>query len=140
MANCIIVNCCPPVIESEARSADEFLEPLIENFVGWFNRYSRENMGSISKLFDVLGACLPGFHSIRIRESGETSFALKAVFLDSSGDPVEYGFDQLSDGQRALVVLYSLTLLANERVSLFIEPLAKFTEATRLERERAGRG
>ena len=121
IANYIIVSSCPPVIKPETRSAEEFLEPLMENFVGWFNRYSQENMGSIEALFKALRESIPNFHSIRVRESGETSRALKAVFLNSSNNTVEYGFDQLSDGQRALIVLYSLILLADDRVSLFID-------------------
>jgi len=119
--NYIIVSSCPPVIEPETRSADEFLEPLMKNFVGWFNRYAQENMGSIEGLFKTLRESLPGFKSIRVRQSGETSHALKAEFVKSSDNTVEYGFDQLSDGQRALIVLYSLTLLANDRVSLFVD-------------------
>ena len=108
IANYIIVSSRPPVIAPETRSADEFLEPLLENFVGWFNRYSQENMGSIKALFKALRGSLPGFKSIRVRQSGETSHALKAEFVKSSDNTVEYGFDQLSDGQRALIVLYSL--------------------------------
>ena len=121
IAKYMIVSPCPPVIEPETRSTDEFLEPLMENFVGWFNRYSHENMGSIEGLFRALRESLPGFKSIRIRKSGETSRALSAEFVKSSFNTVEYGFDQLSDGQRALIVLYSLTLLADDRVSLFID-------------------
>ena len=117
----VIVSSCPPVIEPETRSADEFLEPSMENFVGWFNRYSQENMGSIEGLFKALRESLPGFQSIRVRKSGETSHALKAEFLNSSNTRVEYGFDQLSDGQRALIVLYSLTMLADHGVALFID-------------------
>ena len=121
IANYIIAGSCPPLIEPETRSADEFLQPLMENFVGWFNCYSQENMGSIEDLFKALRRSLPGFKSIRVRKSGETSHALKAEFARVSNTTVEYGFDQLSDGQRALIVLYSLTMLANDRVSLFID-------------------
>ena len=110
IANYVIVGSCPPVIKPETRSSERFLEPLMENFVGWFHRYSQENMGSIGGLFEALRESLPDFHSIRITESGESSHALKAMFLNSSNKKrtVEYGFDQLSDGQRALIVLYSL--------------------------------
>ena len=121
IANYIIVGSCPPLIAPETRSADEFLNPLMENFVGWFHRYSQENMGSIEGLFQALRESLPGFKSIRVRKSGESSHALKAEFVKSSDKTVEYGFDQLSDGQRALIAMYSLTMLADDRVSLFID-------------------
>ena len=80
------------------------------------------NMGSIGDLFAALRQCLPAFNSIRLKESGEDSRALKAVFNSPGGGTIDYGFDQLSDGQRALIALYSLILLTGDRrVSLFID-------------------
>lgn len=65
---------------------------------------------------------MPAFDSVRLKESGEESRALKAVFRSPSGGTIDYGFDYLSDGQRALIALYSLILLTDDRrVSLFID-------------------
>jgi predicted ATPase len=122
IGNYIIVGTCPSLIRPETSTEDEFLEPLVENFVGWYRHFSQENMGAIGRLFDALRNSLPNFESIRLRESGESSRALKAVFSSSSKGTVDYGLDQLSDGQRALIVLYSLILLTDDRrVSLFID-------------------
>jgi predicted ATPase len=122
IASYIIVNPCPPLYKPETRTEDEFLEPLMGNFVGWYRHYSLENMGSIGELFGALRESLPAFDSIRLKESGEDSRALKAVFHSRPSGTVDYGFDQLSDGQRALIALYSLILLAGDRrVSLFID-------------------
>jgi AAA15 family ATPase/GTPase len=79
-------------------------------------------MGSIGTLFDALRESLPGFDSIRLRKSGENSRALKAVFRNPPNATIDYGLDQLSDGQRALIALYSLIMLTEDRhVSLFID-------------------
>ena len=122
LANYIIVGCCPPIMTPETRTEDEFLEPLMENFVGWYRRAAQENMSGIVSLFDVLREALPGFHSINLTESGENSRALKATYRGPSSESVRYGFGQLSDGQRALIALYSLTHLSSDRrVSLFID-------------------
>ena len=122
IANYIIVSCCPPVMEAETRTEDEFLDPLMRNFVGWYRRAAQENMESISSLFETLREALPGFSSINLTESGENSRALKASFKGPSSEPVRYGFDQLSDGQRALIAMYSLIHLSTDRqVSLFID-------------------
>lgn len=122
LGNYVIVGVCPPMLIAETRTEDEFLDPLMENFVGWYRHYSQENMGSIETLFTALRDSLPGFYSIKLSESGENSRAFKAVFRSASNKRVEYGLDQLSDGQRALIALYSLILLADERrVSLFID-------------------
>ncbi len=120
--NYIIVRPCPPLYKPETSSEDDHLEPLMENFVGWYRHFSQENMGSISKLFDALRESMPDFHSVRLRESGEESRALKAVFRSSADGTSDYGFDQLSDGQRALIALYSLIILVEDRrASLFID-------------------
>lgn len=122
VANYIIVGCCPPVMEPETKTEDEYLQPLMENFVGWYRRSAQENMSGIVSLFEVLSEALPGFDSINLAESGENSRALKAIFRGASSEPVPYGFDQLSDGQRAMIAMYSLThLTSDRRVSLFVD-------------------
>ena len=122
IANYIIVSCGPPIMSAETRTEDEFLEPLMQNFVGWYRRAVQENMSSIAPLFETLRGALPGFDSINLTESGENSRALKAIFQGPSSKSIRYGFDQLSDGQRALIALYSLIhLSADRRVSLFVD-------------------
>ena len=122
VANYIIVGPCPPLMEPETRTEDEFLDPWMRNFAGWYRRSVQENMGSVVALFDALRAALPDFDSMNLTESGENSRALKAVFRSPANKAIRYGFDQLADGQRALIALYSLIhLSADRRVSLFID-------------------
>ena len=124
IASFVIASPCPPLFEPEARSEDDYLEPLMQNFVGWYRHAAQENMGAIAELFQTLGEALPGFDSINLTESGENSRALKVAFrrLNDDRSVVRYGFSQLSDGQRALVALYSLVFLsANGRTSLFLD-------------------
>ena len=122
IANYIIVSCCPAFMDPETRTEDEFLEPLMQNFVGWYRRAAQENMSSIAPLFETLRGALPDFDSINLTESGENSRALKAIFQGPSSESTRYGFDQLSDGQRALIALYSLIHLSSDRrVSLFVD-------------------
>ena len=122
LRNYIVSGICPPLFRSETRTEDSFIDPLMENFVSWYRHHFQENMGSIGALFAALRDSIPSFYSIRLSESGENSRAFKAVFRSASNKRVEYGLDQLSDGQRALIALYSLILLAEDRrVSLFID-------------------
>ena len=122
IANCIIVCPCPPVYEPETRTEDEFLEPSMRNFAGWYRHAAQENMGAVVRLFQALSRALPGFDSINLVESGENARTLKTEFRSPSNEPIRYGFDQLSDGQRALIALYGLIFLREDRrVSLFID-------------------
>ena len=122
IGNYIVVSCCPPIMAPEKRTEDEFLDPLMQNFVGWYRRAAQENMRSIFSLFEALRETLPGFDSINLTESGENSRALKAIFKGPSSEPIRYGFDQLSDGQRALIAMCSLIHLSSDgQVSLFVD-------------------
>ena len=134
IANCIIVSPCPPLFALETKTEDEFLAPLMQNFVGWYGHASQENMGSIATLFRELGKALPGFDSINLMKSGENTRALKAVFRNSSNDLVRYGFDQLSDGQKTLIALYSLIFIPKDRrVSLFIDEPENYLSLTEIQ-------
>lgn len=125
VARLIIASPCPPLFRSETRSEDEFLEPLMQNFVGWYRRAAQEDMGGIARMFAALGEVLPGFDSINLTDSGENARALKVDFRRESGGNSRlerYAFPQLSDGQRALIALYGLLLLApGGRPSLFLD-------------------
>ena len=123
VAGFVVASPCAPVFEAETRGEDEFLAPLMQNFVGWYRHAAQENMGAIARLFEALGEALPGFDSINLAESGENVRALKVAFRGSDDDHRldRYGFDQLSDGQRALVALYCLIFLSNRGASLFLD-------------------
>ena len=124
IASFVIAGPCPPLFEPETRTEDEFLEPLMQNFVGWYRHAAQENMGSIAKLFEALREVLPGFDSLNLTESGENARSLKVAFVESADErrSTRYGFDQISDGQRALITLYSLLFLTtSNRTSLFLD-------------------
>ena len=124
IADFVVASPCPPLFESETRSEDEFLEPFMQNFVGWYRHAAQENMRAIAGLFEALGEALPGFDSISLTESGENTRALKVVFRGAADDGRldRYGFSQLSDGQRALLALYCLVFLSSRRrASLFLD-------------------
>lgn len=107
LANWIVVRPCPPVFEVETRTEDRFLTPLMSNFVGWYRGASQENQGALAVLFQELSQVLPAFDSLNLVPVGQNTRMLEARFSPSRGKR-DYDFDQLSDGQRALIGLYSL--------------------------------
>ena len=119
IANCVFVRPFPPLFRSESRSEDEFVDRSMSNFVDWYRHATQENMGAVSKLFAELADVLPGFESINLTESGDAR-VLKVRYR-ASGKLKDYRFGDLSDGQRALIALYSLVFLPNRRISLFID-------------------
>lgn len=125
IARFVIASPCPPLFQPEARGEDEFLDPLMDNFVGWYRYAAQENMRGIAKLFPALAQALPGFDSMSLTEAGENVRALKVDLVRNADDRRRvdrYRFRQLSDGQKALVALYSLIFLSpHGRASLFLD-------------------
>ena len=119
LANCIFVRPNPPAFRSESRAETEFMQLHMRNFVDWYRHATQENMGAVSTLFEELRDALPGFDSINLAESGDAR-VLKVKYRDADR-PKDYRFGDLSDGQRALIALYSLVFLPNRRISLFID-------------------
>ncbi len=120
-----VVAICPPIMSGEAAEEAESLDPLSQNFASWYRYLSQEHQGLVISLFGSLKDALPGFNSLRLKAFGEGRI-LYAVFKsneDSEGDDFpEYRFAELSDGQRAIIALYTY-LYASKEVgySLFID-------------------
>lgn len=119
LANCIFVRPNPPLFRSESRAEVEFMQHSMSDFVDWYRHAVQENMGAVATLFGELRSVLPGFDSINLAESGDAR--ILKVRYRVSDKPKDYRFGDLSDGQRALIALYSLVFLPNRRISLFID-------------------
>ena len=92
------------------------------NFVAWYRRVSQERVGAAAGLLDDLREVLPSFESLSLIRTGEDARALEAVFKRAHRRS-RYRLGQLSDGQRALIALYSLLRFCGDgtaRASLFV--------------------
>jgi predicted ATPase len=86
----------------------------LENFVSWY-RHLSQDQGFAIELNRVLQDVLPGFDAFRFEKSGD-QYRFKAHFQNENrNESIGYGFGDLSDGQRMLIVLYALTLAAKEQ-------------------------
>ena len=123
IARFIIVTPCPPLFQGEARNEDNFLGLHMKNFVNWYRHTSQENMGGILTLFEDLQEAMPGFDSINLIESGENTRTMKILFHgdDEGHETIPFRLDELSDGQRLLVALYSLVHLSPNQALLFLD-------------------
>jgi len=123
LARLFVVRPMPPMMEKESRGEQERLTSRMENFVSWYRHLAQEHMGAMAALLGELRTVLPGLDSLSLKESGEDSRALKALFFNpGGGKPLSFDFGELSDGQKMLVALYTLTFaLRDEGVALFID-------------------
>lgn len=100
-------------IRPEAMSARIFSEELrpradFGNFASWYLHISRVEGGQVKQsLMQRLRAVLDGFQDLELRPVFRDEQRLIAVFRRNGGQTQEFQFDELSDGQRVLIALYT---------------------------------
>lgn len=121
MRSVVVCNLYPPCFKDEALSEDALLERDGNNFVAWYRHVLQERQDVVPEFLEALREVVPGFRAFRLVKSGEEARLLLADF-DVDGAPVTYRFSELSDGQRALVVLLALLHLGGAQQSaLFLD-------------------
>lgn len=149
LAKIIVASINPMLMSSESREEESTLVCNMENFVSWYRWLSQEHQGAMFALFRELAKVLSGFSSFSLKEAGEAK-VLKVLTQQPSANgrqQIAFDFSELSDGQRALVALYSLLFgLGDQGVSLFLDEPDNFITLRELQpwlnalKDRTGEG
>jgi predicted ATPase len=109
MARFIIVRIIPSLMVDESNQEEMRLVSKAENFVSWY-RYLSEDQGKVAEIGSILRNVLDGFTNFRFERVSEQNLVLKLRFSGeiATTKPIEYRLGELSDGQKTLVVLYTL--------------------------------
>ncbi|MDE0131956.1 MAG: AAA family ATPase [bacterium] len=118
----------PFLLNVESTREDDLLDRDAKNFVDWYRHAVQENPTSARSLVEALKPVIVGLSDLRLPQFGLDSRALLIDFVkhgrrnDYDGK-YELWFNELSDGQRALIVLYALLHLRHRDsgVWLFID-------------------
>lgn len=107
----------PPAIRAESRTEVPTLAHDASNYADWFRHVVQEYPDLRQPYIDRLNATLDGgFRSMRLEQVGKDTRDLVASFqAPDGGSPYELRLDELSDGERALIVLYGLVDLAHRQ-------------------------
>ena len=113
---CLRINPFEVRAEAKGKEEDELPEDDLSNFAAWYGHVIQEQTRSFLDLQRSLGEIFDGFEALDLKKEGRTSRVLQAAFLRPSGDNespskkqrLEFDFDELSDGQRVLIALYTL--------------------------------
>ena len=114
----------PPAFRAESKAEDASLVRDAANYADWHRHVVQENPELIQPFIERLRTTLEhGFSSIRLERVGKETRDLVAAFQTPINGPrYELRFDELSDGQRALIVLYGLIDLARgQNHALFLD-------------------
>lgn len=104
----LIVHLQPLSMTSESHEESSWLDREGTNFASWYRYLSQEHQDKIFELTTQMHNVLPGFHAFKLEQAGK-SRVLKVGFTnENTSSPFYLEFDRLSDGQRVLVVLYTL--------------------------------
>jgi len=104
----LIVQLHPMLMHSESAEEAGWLNRNGTNFASWYRYVSQEHQDKIFDLTKQLQSSLPGFHAFKLEQSGKVRLLKVGFTSDDVSVPLYFGFDHLSDGQRVLIVLYSL--------------------------------
>ena len=116
----------PPTFAAEAASEDLTLARDGRNFVGWYRHLLQERQDLNPEYVKVMQPVLAGLRGFRLEKVGIDTRALVVIF-GGADESHRYKFHEMSDGQRALIVLYALTLLTAEQGTvLFLDEPVNF--------------
>ena len=112
----------PKRIRNGSSSDTDMLSSGGENFASWYQGRLQEDPRRIFDAMDQLSVVLPGFVDLRLVQKGSDYRELQAEFSSTGVESSSiYRFDQLSDGQRALIVLYLLLFADDTGRTLFLD-------------------
>lgn len=123
----VVVQVVPPLIRRASSETEmRWLNTDSANFVDWYRSLSQNQRLTI-ELTQELQQVIEGFSHFSFLPIGENRRALVLHFFSGNRKTVEYGLHQLSDGQIALIVLYSTLYAAKfERKLLCIDEPENF--------------
>ena len=106
----------PARMGAEGKDEDDYPEDYLENFAAWYAHIIQEQTSSFLDLQRALRDVIDGFDSLELKRVGRKARVLRALFskaLDDADSPrkgarLEFDFDELSDGQRTIIALYTL--------------------------------
>jgi predicted ATPase len=111
MRKVIVCGIYPASFTAEASTEDPMLARDASNFAAWYRHVLQERQDLMPAYFDSLQGVIDGFHGIRMEKVGLDTRAM-IVIVDEPVQRHELRLDELSDGQRALLTLYALIVLA----------------------------
>jgi predicted ATPase len=117
----IVCGLYPASFETESSSEDPSLKRDAHNFSSWYRHILQERQDLVSVFTNELQKVIDGFRNIRMMQVGSETRAMMVMF-DQFNKQYELRLNEISDGQRALIALYSLILLAaGQGYTLFLD-------------------
>ncbi len=105
VAKLLVLRPNPRGMERDSKAELKHPDLSLSNLTSWYRALAQEQDWT-DALRDELQDVWPDFRSFRLVDAGLNTKALQLRFEPKQGRPIMLFFDQLSDGERALVALY----------------------------------
>ncbi len=121
MRKVIVCGLYPASFTTESSTEDAVLNRDARNFAAWYRHLLLERQELVHDFTQALQDVIEGFRGIRMEKVGLDTRALIVMF-ERFKERYELRMDEVSDGQRALIALYSLVRLsAGQGYTLFLD-------------------
>ncbi len=109
----------PESVHAHSDREDRWLEPDASNLVNWYRHIVQETPKLVADYEAALGESICDFQGMRLEKVG---IATRACMVDLLIAERQFAvaLDELSDGQRALIVLYGLVHLGRGHLGLLV--------------------
>lgn len=103
---CIRIN--PFTVDTRADTEESYPWRDLSNFSAWYRYLRLSNRTDDDALHKSLQTTLDGFKSLQFEDFGGGTRLLQAEFKSEGGGAIKLNLNQLSDGQRCLIGLYTI--------------------------------
>lgn len=120
LENLFIVHINPNAIKVDMEREESHPELDLSNYVAWLNYWNNINSEGVFSVVSELKKIIKNFSSFKFLPSGDKK--ILAVNINKQ----TYRFDELSDGQKALAVLYTVLYCTPDNSVIFIDEPENF--------------
>lgn len=113
LASVLVARPNPAMMDGRAESENPRLSRNLENFASWYRYTQLSQPDELAVAMAALAEIMPQFRNLTMRVDEQRIGWLRANFDGPDGQPYALRFEELSDGQRVLIALY--TLLSTEQ-------------------------
>ena len=113
----LVIRIDPYRMKSESIEEIDHPSVSLDNYASWYRHLVQENATAISNTTHMLQDIISGFVSLSLQKEGEQTRVLN-VLISSDNRKEKYSIDELSEGQRALIALYTLVGILGDKPTL----------------------
>jgi AAA15 family ATPase/GTPase len=114
----------PFAMQSRSEGENLYPKPNLSNLASWYRHLVQADPKQNAAMLSSLRTVLDGFSFLQLEPAGENVRLLTAEFASGDGNTHKFLFNELSDGQRCLICLYTILhfVLAKGNTVVLDEP------------------